>query len=194
MLGLRVPVALLPGAAILSIVAAGVTGYLAVGDSTAYFHQGGPFQWLSSGVTNLREFIGRLNEIRWSPSHFSFSWASCCKNQKLQKTFGCYGQLIRSYRVVLGFCRIRGASRQQQGLLERLLSRWVHLLPAMLRNNYSKPLATDAIAASGLAKYSTVDCVDHSRRPLPQLIRQGLREKLFTKRRPASCRCPVVLT
>ena len=54
-LGSGFPVAFaLPGSAIITILIAGITGYFLGGDSSAYFHQGGPFQWLSSGVTNLR--------------------------------------------------------------------------------------------------------------------------------------------
>ncbi|NNL78248.1 MAG: hypothetical protein HKO68_18105, partial [Desulfobacterales bacterium] len=39
----------LPGSAILSIGLAALCGYLFVGDSSAYFVEGGPFQWLSAG-------------------------------------------------------------------------------------------------------------------------------------------------
>ena len=54
-LGSGYPVAFsLPGAAIFSIVAAALFGYLLEGDSAAYFHSGSPYQWLSAGVTNLR--------------------------------------------------------------------------------------------------------------------------------------------
>ena len=54
-LGSGYPVAFsLPGAAIISIVAAALFGYLIESDSTAYFHSGSPYQWLSAGVTNLR--------------------------------------------------------------------------------------------------------------------------------------------
>ena len=52
-LGSGYPVAFaLPGAAIISIVAAAVTGYAFVGNPDAYFHSGGPSQWLTAGVTN----------------------------------------------------------------------------------------------------------------------------------------------
>ena len=54
-LGSGFPVAFaLPGSAIITIILAGVSGYIFSGDPSAYFHQGGPFQWISSGVTNLR--------------------------------------------------------------------------------------------------------------------------------------------
>ena len=44
----------LPGAAILTIGAAALFGFLFAGDTSAYFIEGGPFQWLSAGVTNFR--------------------------------------------------------------------------------------------------------------------------------------------
>ncbi|MEM7270330.1 MAG: TRAP transporter large permease subunit, partial [Pseudomonadota bacterium] len=54
-LGSGYPVAFaLPGAAILSIGLAAGFGYVFTGDTDAYFHSGGPGQWLSAGVTNLR--------------------------------------------------------------------------------------------------------------------------------------------
>jgi TRAP-type mannitol/chloroaromatic compound transport system permease large subunit len=54
-LGSGYPVAFaLPGAAILSIILAAVTGFILEGQPEAYFHSGGPYKWLSSGVTNLR--------------------------------------------------------------------------------------------------------------------------------------------
>ena len=54
-LGSGYPVAFaLPGASIIAIGAAGLCGYLFAGNPDAFFHQGGPSQWLSAGVTNLR--------------------------------------------------------------------------------------------------------------------------------------------
>ena len=54
-LGSGFPVAFaLPGSAIVTIVLAGMTGYLIEGDSGAYFIQDGPIEWLTAGVTNFR--------------------------------------------------------------------------------------------------------------------------------------------
>ncbi|MDQ7011142.1 MAG: hypothetical protein Q9M29_04920, partial [Mariprofundaceae bacterium] len=54
-LGSGFPVAFaLPGSAILTIMLAGIVGYVATGDPGAYFFAGNPWQWLSAGVTNLR--------------------------------------------------------------------------------------------------------------------------------------------
>jgi len=54
-LGSGYPVAFaLPGAAIITISLAAVAGHFFGGSVDAYFAQGGPSQWLSAGVTNLR--------------------------------------------------------------------------------------------------------------------------------------------
>ena len=55
-LGSGFPVAFaLPGAAIISIGCAAFVGWLAEGNADAYFHSGGPSQWLTAGVSNLRD-------------------------------------------------------------------------------------------------------------------------------------------
>ena len=54
-LGMGFPVAFaLPGSAIITITLAAVFGYFFAGDVDAFFAQGGPESWLTSGVTNLR--------------------------------------------------------------------------------------------------------------------------------------------
>ena len=54
-LGSGFPVAFaLPGSAIISIGAAAFFGYLFENNADAYFYSGGPSEWLSAGVTNLR--------------------------------------------------------------------------------------------------------------------------------------------
>ena len=54
-LGSGFPVAFaLPGSAIITIVVAAAFGYFLADDAGAYFAQGGPQEWLTSGVTNLR--------------------------------------------------------------------------------------------------------------------------------------------
>ena len=54
-LGSGYPVAFaLPGSAILTFMLAAGAGYLFEGNVDAYFHSGGPSQWMSAGVTNMR--------------------------------------------------------------------------------------------------------------------------------------------
>ncbi len=44
----------LPGASIIAIGLAALCGWLFADNPDAYFHDGGPIQWLSAGVTNFR--------------------------------------------------------------------------------------------------------------------------------------------
>ena len=54
-LGSGFPVAFaLPGSAIITIGLAAASGYFFGGSVDAFFHSGGPSQWLTAGVTNLR--------------------------------------------------------------------------------------------------------------------------------------------
>ena len=54
-LGSGFPVAFaLPGSAIVTIAIAGIVGLLFENDSSAYFIQDGPIEWLTAGVTNFR--------------------------------------------------------------------------------------------------------------------------------------------
>ncbi len=54
-LGSGFPVAFsLPGSAVLTILMAALAGYLFANNPSEYFHQDGPIQWLSAGITNFR--------------------------------------------------------------------------------------------------------------------------------------------
>ena len=44
----------LPGSAIITIMLAGLFGYLIEGNANEYFISDGPFQWLNAGITNFR--------------------------------------------------------------------------------------------------------------------------------------------
>jgi len=73
-LGSGYPVAFaLPGAAIITIGLAAAAGYMFGEGTDAYFHSGGPQQWLSAGVTNLRG-------VYWE--RCLSSWALCFSAQR----------------------------------------------------------------------------------------------------------------
>lgn len=153
-LGSGYPVAFaLPGSAILTITAAAVSGYLFAGDSGAYFAQDGPAQWLSAGVTNLRG-------VYWEPERdtliaiplFIFMGIMLQRSQIAEDLLVTMAQLFGPVPGGLGISvvivgallaattGIVGATVVAMGLIS---------LPAMLKQNYSKPLATGTIAASG---------------------------------------------
>ena len=153
-LGSGYPVAFaLPGAAILTISLAAITGVIFAGDTDAFFAHGGPGQWLSAGVTNLRG-------LYWEPERdtliaiplFIFMGIMLQRSRIAEDLLITMAQLFGPIPGGLGISvvfvgallaattGIVGATVVAMGLIS---------LPAMLRNNYSKPLATGTIAASG---------------------------------------------
>lgn len=153
-LGSGYPVAFaLPGSAILTISAAAVAGYFMRGDVNAFFAQDGPSQWLSAGVTNLRG-------VYWEPERdtliaiplFIFMGIMLQRSQIAEDLLVTMAQLFGPVPGGLGISvvvvgallaattGIVGATVVAMGLIS---------LPAMLKQNYSKPLATGTIAASG---------------------------------------------
>ena len=143
----------LPGSAIIAVLAAAICGYLFAGNTDAYFAQGGPGQWLSAGVTNLRG-------IYWEPERdtliaiplFVFMGIMLQRSRIAEDLLIAMAQLFGPVPGGLGISvvfvgallaattGIVGATVVAMGLIS---------LPAMLRNNYSQPLATGTIAASG---------------------------------------------
>lgn len=153
-LGSGYPVAFaLPGAAIITIVLAAASGYLFAGNSEAYFHSGGPYQWLSAGVTNLRGVYWEVErDTLIAIPLFIFMGIMLQKSKIAEDLLVTMAQLFGPVPGGLGISvvfvgallaattGIVGATVVAMGLIS---------LPAMLRNNYSKPLATGTIAASG---------------------------------------------
>ena len=143
----------LPGAAILSIGLAALCGYLFAGDSSAYFVEGGPFQWLSAGVTNFRSLYWDVErDTLIAVPLFIFMGIMLQRSRIAEDLLVTMAQLFGPVPGGLGISvvlvgallaattGIVGATVIAMGLIS---------LPAMLRNNYSKPLATGTICASG---------------------------------------------
>ncbi|MDJ0614602.1 MAG: TRAP transporter large permease subunit, partial [Rhizobiaceae bacterium] len=153
-LGSGYPVAFaLPGAAIITIALAALSGWLFGGGTDAFFHSGGPSQWLSAGVNNLRG-------VYWVPERdtliaiplFIFMGIMLQRSKIAEDLLITMAQLFGPVPGGLGISvvfvgallaattGIVGATVVAMGLIS---------LPAMLRNNYSPSLATGTIAASG---------------------------------------------
>jgi len=143
----------LPGAAILSIGLAALCGYLFAGDTSAYFAEGGPFQWLSAGVTNFRSLYWDVErDTLIAVPLFIFMGIMLQRSKIAEDLLVTMAQLFGPVPGGLGISvvlvgallaattGIVGATVIAMGLIS---------LPAMLRNNYSKPLATGTICASG---------------------------------------------
>jgi len=153
-LGSGYPVAFaLPGAAILSIALAAAAGFIFTGNTDAFFHTGGPGQWLTAGVNNLRG-------VYWVPERdtliaiplFIFMGIMLQRSKIAEDLLITMAQLFGPVPGGLGISvvfvgallaattGILGATVVAMGLIS---------LPVMLRNNYSPSLATGTIAASG---------------------------------------------
>lgn len=153
-LGAGYPVAFaLPGAAIITIALAALSGWLFAGSTDAFFHSGGPSQWLTAGVNNLRG-------VYWVPERdtliaiplFIFMGIMLQRSKIAEDLLITMAQLFGPVPGGLGISvvfvgallaattGIVGATVVAMGLIS---------LPAMLRNNYSPSLATGTIAASG---------------------------------------------
>ncbi|MEP3049056.1 MAG: TRAP transporter large permease subunit [Roseibium sp.] len=153
-LGSGFPVAFaLPGSAILTIGIAAGAGYL-FGDGTdAFFSHGGPGQWLSAGVTNFRGIYWEAErDTLIAIPLFIFMGIMLQRSKIAEDLLVTMARLFGPVPGGLGISvvfvgallaattGIVGATVVAMGLIS---------LPAMLRNNYSVPLATGTIAASG---------------------------------------------
>jgi len=153
-LGSGFPVAFaLPGSAIITIVLAAATGYVFDGSTDAYFHSGGPNQWLTAGVTNLRGVYWEVErDTLIAIPLFIFMGIMLQRSLIAEDLLVTMARLFGPVPGGLGISvvfvgallaattGIVGATVVAMGLIS---------LPAMLRNNYSPSLATGTIAASG---------------------------------------------
>ncbi len=153
-LGSGFPVAFaLPGSAILTIGAAAAAGYVFAGDASAYFAQGGPVEWLTAGVTNFRGIYWEAErDTLIAIPLFVFMGIMLQRSRIAEDLLVTMAQLFGPIPGGLGISvvfvgallaattGIVGATVVAMGLIS---------LPAMMRHNYSYPLATGTIAASG---------------------------------------------
>jgi len=153
-LGSGYPVAFaLPGAAIITIALAAVSGHFFAGNPDAYFAQDGPTQWLSAGVTNLRGIYWEVErDTLIAIPLFIFMGIMLQRSKIAEDLLMTMARLFGPVPGGLGISvvfvgallaattGIVGATVVAMGLIS---------LPVMLRNGYSQPLATGTIAASG---------------------------------------------
>ncbi|MTI00089.1 TRAP transporter large permease subunit [Roseibium sp. RKSG952] len=153
-LGSGFPVAFaLPGSAIITIGIAAAAGLLFGGSIDAFFSHGGPGQWLSAGVTNFRGIYWEAErDTLIAIPLFVFMGIMLQRSKIAEDLLVTMARLFGPVPGGLGISvvfvgallaattGIVGATVVAMGLIS---------LPAMLRNNYSVPLATGTIAASG---------------------------------------------
>ena len=153
-LGLGYPVAFaLPGSAIVTIGLAAGTGWLFLSDPTAFFMHGSAVEWLSAGVTNFRGIYWEAERDTLIAIPLFVFMGIMLQRSKIAeellvtmaKLFGGLPGGLGISVVVVGALLaattgIVGATVVAMGLIS---------LPAMMRNNYSQPLATGSVLASG---------------------------------------------
>ncbi|MEX2517747.1 MAG: TRAP transporter large permease subunit [Paracoccaceae bacterium] len=153
-LGSGYPVAFaLPGSAILTVGIAAGAGWIFTGSPDAYFHSGGPSQWLSAGVTNLRGVYWDVDRDTLIAIPLFIFMGIMLQRSKIAEDLlvtmaGLFGPVPGGLGISVVFVGallaattgIVGATVVAMGMIS---------LPAMLRNNYSPSLATGTIAASG---------------------------------------------
>jgi len=143
----------LPGCAILSIAIAGVMGYIIHGNPNEYFISDGPFQWLNAGITNFRGIYWEVErDTLIAIPLFIFMGIMLEKTKIAEDLLISMGQLFGPVPGGLGISvifvgallaattGIVGATVVAMGLIS---------LPAMMKNNYNKSLASGIVCASG---------------------------------------------
>lgn len=153
-LGLGFPVAFaLPGAALVTIGLAAGSGLIFAGSTAAYFATGSAAEWMTAGVTNFRGVYWEANrDTLIAIPLFVFMGIMLQRSRiaeellvTMAKLFGRAPGGLGISVVLVGALLaattgIVGATVVAMGLIS---------LPAMMRNNYSQPLATGVILASG---------------------------------------------
>ncbi len=143
----------LPGSAIISIILAGIAGYLFEGNANEYFISDGPFQWLNAGITNFRGVYWEVErDTLIAIPLFIFMGIMLEKSKIAEDLLISMGQLFGPIPGGLGISvifvgallaattGIVGATVVAMGLIS---------LPAMMKNNYNKSLASGIVCSSG---------------------------------------------
>ncbi len=143
----------LPGSAIISILLAGTAGYFFEGNANEYFISDGPFQWLNAGITNFRGVYWEVErDTLIAIPLFIFMGIMLEKSKIAEDLLISMGQLFGPIPGGLGISvifvgallaattGIVGATVVAMGLIS---------LPAMMKNNYNKSLASGIVCSSG---------------------------------------------
>ena len=153
-LGSGFPVAFsLPGSAVMTILLAALAGYLFANNPSEYFYSDGPIQWLSAGITNFRAVYWEVErDTLIAIPLFIFMGIMLQRSKIAEDLLVTMGQLFGPVPGGLGTSvifvgallaattGIVGATVVAMGLIS---------LPAMLRNNYDKSLASGIVCSSG---------------------------------------------
>ena len=143
----------LPGSAITTIALAAACGYFFTGDVDAYFAQDGPTQWLTAGVTNFRSLYWEVErDTLIAIPLFVFMGIMLERSRIAEDLLVSMARLFGPVPGGLGISVVFVGAllAATTGILgATVIAMGMISLPAMLRNNYSKSLATGTICASG---------------------------------------------
>jgi len=153
-LGSGFPVAFaLPGSAIIAITLAGVSGYIFTGNSHSFFIQDGPFEWISSAITNFRGTYWEVErDTLIAIPLFIFMGLMLQRSKIAEDLLITMGQLFGRIPGGLGVSvvLVGGLLAATTGIVgATVIAMGLISLPAMLRNKYETTLATGIITASG---------------------------------------------
>ena len=130
----------------------GLAGYLIEGNPNEYFISDGPFQWLNAGITNFRGVYWEVERDTLIAIPFYFMGIMLEKSKIAEDLLISMGQLFGPIPGGLGISvifvgallaattGIVGATVVAMGLIS---------LPAMMKNNYNKSLASGIVCSSG---------------------------------------------
>ena len=143
----------LPGAAIITMAVAGISGYLIAGNSSIYFTQDGPIGWITSAITNFRSTYWDVErDTLIAIPLFIYMGLMLQKSKIAEELLITMGQLFGKIPGGLGISVILvgGLLAATTGIVgATVIAMGLISLPAMLRNNYKQSLATGIITASG---------------------------------------------
>lgn len=154
-LGSGFPVAFaIPGAAILTVSLAAVSGLVFSGDANAYFsHSGGPYEWLSTGISNFRGmYRSDDGDTLIAIPIFIFMGLMLQHSKIAEDLLVGMSKLLGMFRGGLGLSvvlvgALLAATTSVVGATVATIG--TISLPSLLKNGYPKPLASGLVAATG---------------------------------------------
>ena len=151
-LGSGYPVAFaLPGAAIVTITLAGICGYFFASDSGAYFIQDGPIEWLTAGLPTSAIYWEVERDTLIAIPLFIFMGIMLQWSRIAEDLLVTMAQLFGPIPGGLGISVVFVGAllAATTGIVGATVVARAYFFAVMLRNNYSKPLATGTIVLQG---------------------------------------------
>ena len=153
-LGSGFPVAFaLPGSAIISIGVAAFFGYLLENNADAYFFSGGPSEWLSAGVTNLRGVYWEVErDTLIAIPLFIFMGLMLQRSKIAEDLLVTMAQLFGPVRGGLGISVVfvGGLLAASTGIVgATVVTMGLMSLPALIQEGYNKKFSAGVVAAGG---------------------------------------------